>query len=92
MNGIVFWTSYICMHTTSVFEELGKKTKVIIACKSLEYGAFGSMNLPNATIVMLKNNADADSLIRDTADFVHVNNAVKTVNGTEVLGYALNFL
>ncbi len=26
MKGIVYWTPYICMHSASVYEELGKKT------------------------------------------------------------------
>ena len=38
MKGIVYWTPYICMHSASVYEELGKRLHVIIACKSLEYG------------------------------------------------------
>ena len=47
MKGIVFWTSHICMHSASVFEELGKHVSVIIACQSEEYGTFGSLILKN---------------------------------------------
>ena len=43
MKGIVYWTPYICMHSASVYEELGKRLHVIIACKSLEYGTFGGV-------------------------------------------------
>ena len=51
MNGIVFWTTYICMHSASVFEELGKQRHVIVACKSLEYGTFGGLNMRNVLYI-----------------------------------------
>ena len=52
MKGIVYWTPYICMHSASVYEELGKRLHVIIACKSLEYGTFGGLNM--SRLFMLK--------------------------------------
>lgn len=92
MDGIVYWTAYICMHTTSVFEELGEHTHVIIACKSKEYGTFGSLNLRNVEIKLIKDKSDVDLLISKTRDYVHINAALKPYKEIEDLGYALRSL
>ena len=92
MNGIVFWTTYICMHSASVYEELGLKCHVIIACKSLEYGTFGGLNMKNVEIVHIEKQNDADTLIENTPNYVHINGTLKTYPGNEVFGYALHQL
>lgn len=89
MDGIVFWTTYICMHSASVYEELGLKRHVIIACKSLEYGSFGRLNMRNVEIVHIEDEKDADALIERTPRYVHINGALKTYPENEVFGYAL---
>lgn len=65
MNGIVFWTPYICMHSASVYEELGLMRHVIIACKSLEYGSFGGLNMRNVEIVHVESECDATSSLNE---------------------------
>ena len=92
MNGIVFWTPYICMHSASVYEELGLMRHVIISCKSLEYGSFGGLNVRNVEIVHIEKNIDAEKLIERTPNYIHINGSLKTYQGTEVFGYALRQL
>ena len=92
MNGIVFWTPYICMHSASVYEELGLMRHVIIACKSLEYGSFGGLNMRNVEIVHIEKNSDVEKLIERTPNYIHINGSLKTYQGTEVFGYALHQL
>ena len=92
MNGIVFWTPYICMHSASVYEELGLMRHVIIACKSLEYGSFGGLNMRNVEIVHIEKNSDVEKLIERTPNYIHINGSLKTYQGTEVFGYALRQL
>ena len=71
MKGIVYWTPYICMHSASVYEELGKRLHVIIACKSLEYGTFGGLNMKNVEIVYVEEEDDVDILIQRIPFSVH---------------------
>ena len=92
MNGIVFWTPYICMHSASVYEELGLMRHVIIACKSLEYGSFGGLIMRNVEIVRIEKNIDVEKLIERTPNYIHINGSLKTYQGTEVFGYALHQL
>ena len=92
MNGIVFWTPYICMHSACVYEELGLMCHVIIACKSLEYGSFGGLNMRNVEIVHIEKNIDVEKLIERTPNYIHINGSLKTYQGTEVFGYALHQL
>ena len=92
MNGIVFWTPYICMHSASVYEELGLMRHVIIACKSLEYGSFGGLNMRNVEIVHIEKNSDVEKLIERTPKYIHINGSLKTYQGIEVFGYALRQL
>ena len=92
MNGIVFWTPYICMHSACVYEELGLMRHVIIACKSLEYGSFGGLNMRNVEIVHIEKNSDVEKLIERTPNYIHINGSLKTYQGTEVFGYALRQL
>ena len=70
MKGIVYWTPYICMHSASVYEELGKRLHVIIACKSLEYGTFGGLNMKNVEIVHVEEEDDVDILIQRTQKYI----------------------
>ncbi len=92
MKGIVYWTPYICMHSASVYEELGWKCHVIVACKSLEYGTFGGLNMRNVEIIHIEEEKDADALIERTSNYIHINGALKTYQGIEVFGYALHLL
>lgn len=92
IKGIVFWTSSICLHSASVFEEIGKRCKVVIACRSEEYGTFGSLNMRNVEIYHIYSREDADNLISQTTQFIHVNGALKTYPEIEVFGYALRKL
>ena len=92
MKGIVYWTPYICMHSASVYEELGKRLHVIIACKSLEYGTFGGLNMKNVEIVHVEEEDDVDILIQRTQKYVHINQALKTYPEIEIFGYALRRL
>lgn len=92
MNGIVFWTTYICMHSASVFDELGLKCHVIVVCKSLEYGTFGGLNMRNVEIAHIGDNKDVDKLIARTPGYVHINGTLKTYRGNEEFGYALHQL
>lgn len=92
MKGIVYWTPYICMHSASVYEELGKRLHVIIACKSLEYGTFGGLNMKNVEIVYVEEEDDVDILIQRTQKYVHINQALKTYPEIEIFGYALHRL
>lgn len=84
MKGIVYWTPYICMHSASVYEELGKRLHVIIACKSLEYGTFGGLNMKNVEIVHVEEEDDVDILIQRTQKYVHINQALKTYPEIEI--------
>lgn len=95
MKGIVFWTSYICMHSSSVFEYVGEKMEVIIACASNEYGTFGSLNLKNIKIYQVKDKADVNHLIEllhFPTEYIHVNGCLKAYPGIEQFGYALRKL
>lgn len=91
-KGIVFWTSNICMHSASIFEYIASKTPVIIACKSEEYGAFGTMKIVNAHIIHINATKDVDDILIKTKDHIHINSFLKTYPGVEVFGYALRKL
>lgn len=83
------------MHSASVFEYVGEKMEVIIACASEEYGTFGSLNLKNAKICQVHDNRDVEHLLRrlhSPADYVHVNSCLKVYPGIEQFGYALRKL
>lgn len=80
------------MHSASVFEELGKYLSVIIACKSEDYGTFGSLQFRYAKVFHINNTRDVDDLIFSTIDWIHVNNVFKVYPGVEDLGYALRLL
>lgn len=93
MNGIIFWTPYICMHSASVFEELGKLTNVKIACHRENYGDFGHLNMQYVQIIHINSKSDVDSLIYKTAGYIHVNNSLKATNSETILfKYALKVL
>lgn len=92
VKGIVYWTSYICMHTCSVFEELGKKYSVVIACSSLEYGNFGGMNFRNVQIVVVTNKDEVNTIINKTIHYIHINNAVKGNPNKSLFAYSLKEL
>lgn len=89
IKGYVVWRHSINPHTACVFEELGKRYDVIIACTSLEYGTFGGMNLQNVKVNLINSHEDVDDIIRNSTEYIHVNEAVKTSSYWELFHYAL---
>lgn len=92
MKGIVFWTSHICMHSASVFEELGRHVSVIIACQSEEYGTFGSLNFKNVKVYHVNSIENVDLLISDTLECIHVNSFLRANSDVKIFVYALHKL
>ena len=83
------------MHSASVFEYVGEKMDVIIACASKEYGTFGSLNFKNIKIYQVNDKADMEHLmeiLHDPTEYVHINGCLKVYSGIEQFGYALRKL
>ena len=91
MRRIVFWTESLNMHTSCMFEELGKQIDVIAIYYIRGNRDFGELPFKNIKMIRISNKYDVDKLIDETKDCVHVNSALKLYDREDafILNYAL---
>lgn len=92
MRRIVFWAEEsLNMHTSCMFEELGKLTDVTAVYYNRGNRNFGNLPLKNIKLVKISNIKDADKIINETKNYIHVNQALKVYDnkGIKIFNYAL---
>ena len=91
MRRIVFWTESLNMHTSCMFEELGKHIDVIAIYYIRGNRDFGELPFKNIKMFRISNKHEADKIIDEFKDCVHVNSALKLYDREDafILNYAL---
>lgn len=89
---IIFWAESLNMHTSCMFEELGKLTDVTGVYYNRGNRDFGNLPLRNIKLVKISNREEADKIIDETKDCIHVNRALKLYDseGIIIFNYALH--
>ena len=88
---IIFWAESLYMHTSCMFEELGKLTDVTGVYYNRGNRDFGNLPLRSIKLVKISNREEADKIIDETKDCIHVNRALKLYDseGIIIFNYAL---
>lgn len=88
---IIFWAESLNMHTSCMFEELGKLTDVTGVYYNRGNRDFGNLPLRSIKLVKISNREEADKIIDETKDCIHVNRALKLYDseGIIIFNYAL---
>ncbi|MFT4224759.1 glycosyltransferase family 4 protein [Dysgonomonas sp.] len=92
MDGIIFWTGCINLHTFQVFEQLGVAENVIVAYCVESFRGFSEYKIKNVQSICVHNKEEAIDLINDKRNWLHINNAFKVEEEYEVLNHALKYI
>lgn len=92
MKPVIFWAQTLNMHIISSFEELARHGVEVTA---LYYSSanrnYGNLHIKHMKLKQILNKEDADRIIRETPDYVHVNRSLKLYDdeGVRIFNYAL---
>lgn len=91
MRKIIFWAESLNMHTSCMFEELGKVADVTAVYYNRGNRDFGDLPLKNINLVKISNREEVDKIIDVTKDCIHVNRALKLYDSESIIifNYAL---